>query len=161
MLSYLIHGDAEAAVTGLKAFDPEDRPPVNIVFQSYHLMVGIGMLLILLSVVGVIGWWRGWLFRIRWLLWVFVFAVFLPQLANQLGWLSAEVGRQPWVVYGLMRTADGLSASVTATDVIISLVMFGLIYLLLFVLFIYLLNDKITKGPAEVAQEPAPGRAEG
>lgn len=160
MLSYLVHGDAEAPVTGLSAFAPEDRPPVNIVFQSYHIMVGVGMLLIALSVVGAVGWWRGWLFRVRWLLWVFVFAVFLPQLANQLGWLTAEVGRQPWVVYGLMRTSDGLSASVTATEVVISLVMFGLIYLLLFILFIYLLNDKITKGPGKVAQEPAPGRAE-
>lgn len=160
MLSFLIHGDFEAPVTGLSAFAPEDRPPVNIVFQSYHLMVGIGMLLILLSVVSVIGWWHGWLFRTRWLLYALVFSVFLPQLANQLGWLTAEVGRQPWVVYGLMRTADGLSASVSAGEVVFSLVLFGLIYLLLFVLFIYLLNDKITKGPAEVAQEPSPGRAE-
>jgi cytochrome d ubiquinol oxidase subunit I len=147
MLSWMIHGDASAPVTGLNAFAPKDRPPVNIVFQSYHAMVGIGMTLILISVLSVLYLWRNKLFQTRWLLWVLVFAVLGPQLANQLGWMSAEVGRQPWIVYNLLRTSDGLSASVRASQVLTSLILFGLVYLLLFVLFVYLLNEKIQHGP--------------
>ena len=146
-LSFLIDFDTNTPITGLSAFAKEDRPPVNIVFQSYHLMVGIGMLLILLSLLGVLGWWRGFLFRKRWLLWVMVFSVLLPMIANQMGWFSAEVGRQPWIVYGLLRTSDALSQSVGSGQVIASLILFSLIYILLFTLFIYLLNEKIQKGP--------------
>jgi cytochrome d ubiquinol oxidase subunit I len=149
MLSFLIDYDTKAPVTGLRAFPPDDRPPVNLVFQSYHLMVGIGMLLILLSIIAVVTYRTGSLFKARWLLWVFVFSVLLPQAANQLGWFTAEVGRQPWIVYGLLRTSEALSKSVDSTEVIISLILFSLIYLLLFILFIYLLNEKIQQGPVE------------
>ncbi|OYX91824.1 MAG: hypothetical protein B7Y19_04925 [Sphingobacteriales bacterium 24-40-4] len=77
---------------------------------------------------------------------IFSFSVLLPQLANQLGWFSAEMGRQPWVVYGLLRTSDALSKAVTANQVLASLMMFTFIYLVLFLLFIYLLNKKIQHG---------------
>lgn len=147
LLSFLIDWDKKTPVTGLKAFAEEDRPPVNIVFQSYHLMVAIGMLLILLSILGIFGWWRGNLFKNRLLLKIFVIAVILPQLANQLGWFSAEVGRQPWIVYGLLRTSEAMSVSVNSNQVLLSLILFGFIYLLLFILFIYLLNEKIKHGP--------------
>ncbi|MBU1319528.1 MAG: cytochrome ubiquinol oxidase subunit I [candidate division Zixibacteria bacterium] len=150
LLSFLVNGDADEPVTGLKAFPPEDRPPVNLVFQSYHVMVSIGMLLILIALLGAIWLWSGSLFRRKWLLWVFVFSVFLPQLANQLGWFTAEVGRQPWIVYGLLRTSEGLSKSVGSGQVTLSLVMFSLIYMLLFALFFYLLNEKIQHGPETV-----------
>ena len=150
-LSWLVHGDVEAPITGLGAFAPEDRPPVNIVFQSYHLMVGIGMLLITVAVVSLLFLWRNRLFQTRWLLWVLVFAVLGPQIANQLGWLSAEVGRQPWIVYDLLRTSDALSAAVSASEVLTSLILFGLIYLLLFFLFVYLLNEKIQHGPEDTS----------
>ncbi|HPE43120.1 MAG TPA: cytochrome ubiquinol oxidase subunit I, partial [Bacteroidales bacterium] len=96
---------------------------------------------------GLFLWWRGKLFEYRWLMWVFVFSVILPQLANQFGWFAAEMGRQPWVVYGLLRTSDALSAVVTANQVLFSLIMFTLIYALLFVLFLYLMNKKIQAGP--------------
>ena len=109
MLSWLVTGDTERPVTGLRAFPPEDRPPVNVVFQTYHAMVAIGMILIALALLGACYWIRGTLWQTRWLLWIYVFAVGLPQLANQLGWISAEVGRQPWIVYGLLRTRDGIS----------------------------------------------------
>ncbi len=105
------------------------------------------MALIALSLYSVFLWWRGTLFDKRWLLWVFVWAVLLPQIANQVGWYTAEVGRQPWVVYGLLRTSDALSEAVTANQVMFSLIMFTLVYILLFALFIYLLNKKITHGP--------------
>jgi cytochrome d ubiquinol oxidase subunit I len=153
MLSWLIYGDRSAPVTGLNAFEPEDRPPVNIVFQSYHAMVGIGMALILISLLGAVYWWRGKLWHTKWLLWIMVFAVLGPQFANQLGWLSAEVGRQPWIVYDLLRTADALSRTVSSQQVLTSLLMFGLIYLLLFILFVYLLNEKIQHGPEVHAVE--------
>jgi cytochrome d ubiquinol oxidase subunit I len=151
MLSWLVHFDSQEPVTGLSAFPPEDRPPVNLVFQSYHLMVAIGMLLILLALVAGFTAWRGSLWRLRWFLWILVFSVLLPQAANQLGWLSAEVGRQPWIVYGLLRTQEATSESVGTGEIWSSLILFGLIYLLLFVLFIYLLNEKIQHGPVTVS----------
>ncbi len=150
-LSWLVHGDASEPVTGLGAFAPEDRPPVNIVFQSYHAMVAIGMALIVIAITSALFLWRRQLFRTRWLLWVLVFSVLGPHLANQLGWLSAEVGRQPWIVYDMLRTADALSAVVSANEVLTSLVLFGLVYLMLFVLFVYLLNEKIQHGPEDLA----------
>jgi cytochrome d ubiquinol oxidase subunit I len=147
MLSYLVHGDTTKAITGLAAFAPQDRPPVNPVFQAFHAMVAVGMILIGLSLLGAIFWWRGSLFETRWLLWIYVFAVLGPQAANQLGWFTAEVGRQPWIVYGVMRTAAGVSPSVTTGHAVTSLVFFMLAYLALFVLFIYLLDQKIRHGP--------------
>ena len=148
-LSFLVHGDAGTPVTGLTAFPPDERPPVNLVFQSYHLMVAIGIGLIVLSLLGAFCWWRKTLFGKTWLLWVFVFSVLGPQAANQLGWFSAEVGRQPWIVYGLLKTAQAYSPTVSSGEVWASLVMFGIIYILLFALFIFLLNEKIQHGPVD------------
>ncbi len=158
-LSLLAHEDLDAEVTGLDAFDPADRPPVQATFQFFHLMVAIGTALIGISWLGILLWWRGWLFDTsrglsRAYLWLLVFAVLLPQVANQSGWFTAEIGRQPWIVYGLLRTADGLSEAVDAGQVLFSLIMFGLIYLLLFVLFIFLLDRKIRQGPT---LEDSPG----
>ena len=149
MLSWLVHGDVARPVTGLNTFKPEDRPSANFVFQTYHAMIAIGMGLIAVCALGVFFWWRGGLFGKRWFLWVLVFSVLGPQFANQLGWWSAEVGRQPWIVYGLLRTSDGLSKVVRSEVVVISLVLFTLVYTLLFALFVYLLNDKIAHGPDE------------
>ena len=147
MLSWLVAGATDRPVQGLGAFKREDRPPVNFVFQTYHAMVAIGLGLIALAVLGMAMLWRNRLFEHRWLLWVMVFAVIGPQMANQLGWFSAEVGRQPWVVQNLLRTSDGLSKVVRAESVLTSLILFTLIYALLFAAFIYLLNDKIRHGP--------------
>ncbi|WP_337040572.1 cytochrome ubiquinol oxidase subunit I [Emticicia sp. 17c] len=147
-LTFLIHQDFTTPVTGLNAFKKEDRPSaVNFVFQTYHLMVAIGMTLIGLTLLASFLWWRGKLFEQRWLLHIFMWAVLLPQIANQLGWYSAEVGRQPWVVYNLLRTSEGLSQSLKAEQVLFSLILFTLVYALLFVLFLYLLNKKIKHGP--------------
>jgi len=146
-LTFLLHQDFETPVLGLKAF-PEDEKPtqVNAIFQFYHLMVIIGMALIGLSLFGLFLMVKGKLFESKWILWVFVWAVILPQLANQFGWYAAEMGRQPWVVYGLLKTSQALSEAVTANQVLFSLIMFTIVYALLFVLFIYLLNKKIKKG---------------
>ena len=155
MLSYLIGMDTETKVVGLNSFNPEDRPPVNIVFQTYHLMVAIGFTLIAISLLGVFFWWRGILFKQKWLMWIFVFSVLLPQIANQIGWITAEVGRQPWIVYGLLRTSEGLSKAVEAGQVWFSLILFTIIYAGLFILFIYLLNEKIQHGPEDVDSIPS------
>ena len=149
MLSWLLYFNPRHAVVGLDHFKHSDWPPVNPVFQSYHLMVGIGMGLILVSVLGAFFWWRGSLHRQRWLLWIFVFSVIGPELANELGWFSAEVGRQPWIVYGILRTSQGVSPHLQAGEVLASIVMFSLVYLLLGALFIFLLNRKIQHGPEE------------
>ena len=149
-LSYMLQYDTSAPVTGLNAFPEDERPSqVNAVFQFYHIMVGIGMLLILLTLYAAIQWGRGRLFKERWLLWAFVFAVLLPQIANQVGWFAAEMGRQPWVVYGLLRTSDAFSQSVTDNQILFSLILFFLVYALLFTLFLYLLHKKIAHGPYE------------
>jgi len=160
LLSYLVHWDTDRPITGLRAFPPEDRPPVNLVFQSYHLMITIGMGLIGLSLLGLLFWWRGKLFSSRWLLRLFVVAVLGPHLANQLGWLSAEVGRQPWIVHGMLRTSEAVSPRVSASEIWASLIMFGLVYLLLFAAFIYLLDHKIKHGPADETDAQQAGRAD-
>lgn len=149
LVSWLLHGGSEVPVPGLASVPPQDRPPVNKVFQAFHAMAAIGMALIALSVAGIVMWWRGTLFETRWVLWLFVFSVLGPQLANQLGWLTAEWGRQPWIVYGLMRTSEAISPSVKGGEIMASLVLFGVVYLLLFALFLYLLDHKIRHGPRE------------
>lgn len=147
-LSFLLHYNFDEPVTGLRAFPEKDRPQaVNAIFQFYHIMVAIGMALIGISLLGWWLWWRGKLFEHRWFLRLLVLAVMLPQIANQSGWFAAEMGRQPWVVYGLLRTSDALSKVVTANQVLFSLILFFLVYALLLVLFLYLLNKKIVAGP--------------
>ena len=148
-LSLLLHHDTTTEVIGLNHFKKEDRPiQINAIFQFYHLMVGIGMALIGLSFLGVIELLRGKLFDNKLLLKLFVPAVILPQLANQFGWFAAEMGRQPWVVYNLLKTSDAFSKNVSANQILFSLILFFIVYTVLFILFIYLLNKKIKKGPA-------------
>jgi cytochrome d ubiquinol oxidase subunit I len=149
MLSYLTYDSTAAPVTGLRqaAPAPQDRPPVNLTFQFFHLMVAIGLGLILIAALGFLYFWRGSLFEKRWLLWLLVLSVLGPQIANQAGWFTAELGRQPWIVQGLLRTSEGLSAVVKANTVLASIFLFSAIYVLLFAVFAYLLNDKIQHGP--------------
>lgn len=149
-LSFLTQFDFKKPVKGLNAFKPEERPSqVNAIFQFYHIMIAIGMFMIGLTVYASWLAFRNKLFEKRWLMWVFVWAVLGPQIANQTGWFAAEMGRQPWVVYGLLRTSDALSKTVTANQVVFSLVLFTIVYLLLLVLFLYLLNKKIQHGPVD------------
>ncbi len=163
MLSFLIHGDFDEPVVGLNDFPEEDRPPVWLPFQTYHLMVGLGMFFIALTLGTLPLLKSGRVFRMRWLLWVYVFTVLGAYAANHAGWVSAEVGRQPWIVYpsvqdGVfmegLRRSDGLSESVSAEQVLWSIIMFGLIYGMLFFIWIYVLNSKIQKGPVEGASIP-------
>jgi len=154
-LSFMAHNDFHAPVTGLDAFQPEDRPPVPACFLFFHGMVGIGCAMIAIAALGFLYFRHGSLPGRRWLLWILVCSVLLPQLANQLGWFAAEVGRQPWLVYDVMKTPEGLSAVVKAHVVLASLILFTFIYFLLFAVFIYLLNDKIQHGPHEDDLHPS------
>jgi len=156
-LSLLVGGSRDHQVTGLNDIAPDLLPPVQATFQFFHLMVAIGFSLIALSLWGAWLWWRDTLaepgnLATRWFLRVAVPAVLLPQIANQAGWFTAEIGRQPWIVWGYLRTSEGLSAVVKANQVIASLIGFGLIYLLLFALFLFLLNRKIQHGPEPVEE---------
>jgi cytochrome bd ubiquinol oxidase subunit I len=133
---------------------PNYWPKVGAVFQTYHVMIIVGSALFGLSFLGFMLLWRGWLFRteipaIRGLLWIFVFSVLGPQICNQAGWFTAELGRQPWIVYNLLRTSEGLSRAVRAEQVVFSIILFCLVYILLFATFLYLLNDKIQHGPED------------
>ncbi|MFC0262899.1 cytochrome ubiquinol oxidase subunit I [Fontibacter flavus] len=150
MLSFLVHGDTLGEVKGLEEWPKEDWPPVNGVFQSYHLMVALGMLFIGLTLFTLFMLWKGKLFQTTWLLKLYLPAVALPVIANQLGWVSAERGRQPWIVQGLLRTSEGVSKSITTEEVAISLVMFMIVYTLLFFVWLYVLDREIKHGPESV-----------
>lgn len=153
-LTFLLHQDFKTPVRGLDSFPKDEQPTaLNAIFQFYHLMVSIGMTLIGLSLLGLFLLWRNKLYQQKWLLKIFVLSVILPQMANQFGWFAAEMGRQPWVVYGLLRTSDALSEAVTANQVLFSLIMFTFIYSLLFALFIYLINKKIKHGPEDDGED--------
>lgn len=154
MLSFLVHSDFDTPVQALDQTPPQDRPPVVVPFVSYHLMVALGMLFIGMTSLALVLWWRGTLFKQRWLLWSFVVAVIGPYIANQAGWVSAEVGRQPWVVYGLLRTKDAVSTVVPAEHVLISLIAFSLFYLALLAVWLYVVNEKIRHGPLAPAGHP-------
>lgn len=147
LLSFLTYHDPHATVQGLDSFPPEDWPPVEASFMFFHGMVAIGVALLCISFVGCLVMWRGELSLNRWLLWILVFSVLGPALANQLGWFAAEVGRQPWIVWHEMRTPAGLSAVIRSKTVLTSLILFTFVYFLLFAVFIYLLNHKIQTGP--------------
>jgi cytochrome d ubiquinol oxidase subunit I len=153
LLSFLVYDDFNKPVQALDQTPPEDRPPVALPFLTYHLMVALGGVFIILTVFALYLRWRGTLFDKRWLMAIFVVAVAGPYFANQAGWVAAETGRQPWIVYGHLRTADGLSKSVVGEQVLGSIVTFSLIYLLLFAIWVFVLDRKIRHGPEEEREE--------
>ncbi len=160
LLSWLAYDDPHKPVPGLDQIPQRDWPPIAPTFQAFHIMVWLGGLFVVLTLSGMYFLWKGTLFEKRWLLWVFVLAVPLPYVANQFGWITAEVGRQPWVVYGLLRTSDALSKAVVANQVLGSIIMFVVIYALLFVVWVFVLDSKIKHGPDEIVTArtaPAPG----
>ena len=154
MLSLFLYLDPNATVKGLNEFPPDERPPVFLSFVSYHIMISLGMLFAAITVVGAALLATNKIGDTPWFLKIMLFAIPLPHLANQFGWIAAEVGRQPWAVYRVLRTADAASVVVPAWQILFSLIMFGLIYLVLFVLFIRILVKIVKKGPAE---KTAPG----
>jgi cytochrome d ubiquinol oxidase subunit I len=144
-LSLLAYHDANSVVRGLKEFPLQDRPPVLITFLAFRLMVALGFLFVALALASVVLAWRNKLSTPRWFLWIMSVAIILPYLASELGWVTAEIGRQPWIVYGLLRTQDAVSRNLTPADVLGSLIAFFAIYVSLAVVDVFLLNKYANK----------------
>ncbi|WP_222435659.1 cytochrome ubiquinol oxidase subunit I [Fluviispira vulneris] len=156
-LSFLVHWNFSTPVIGLDQFKKEDRPPVGITFFSYHLMISLGVYMLLLTTLSLILLKNKKLFEAKWLMKLYCFSVIAPILANQAGWVATEVGRQPWIVYGLMRTPEGLSKAVKADQILFSIIVFAFIYILLFIAYIFVIHNKIKHGPDEIAQNKKVG----
>ena len=148
MLSFLAYGTFHADVPGLDSF-PADVWPDNIelLYYAFHIMAGLGTILTAIALLAVLLAWWGGLERSRPMLWVLMLAFPLPYIANTVGWMTAELGRQPWLVYGLFRTAAGSSPTVHAGTVLFTLMGFCGLYLVLFVLFLFLIGREIAHGP--------------
>ena len=160
-LSIGVGGSRETEVAGLEDFPEEQWPPLLPSFFSFHFMVGLGLYFVGLSALGLFLLRRQRLHENRLFLRVALLSVPLPVIANELGWIAAEMGRQPWIVYRLMRTEQAFSTAVPAGQVLASLVMFAVIYTLLFCVWIFLLRRKLLNGPeseipTEIASEEAP-----
>ncbi|MCM3873164.1 MAG: cytochrome ubiquinol oxidase subunit I [Pyrinomonadaceae bacterium] len=147
-LSFLAYGTFQSYVRGLDEF-PEDQWPDNIelLYYSFHLMITLGTLFIMLMMVANFQRWRGRLQSSTWLLWVLMLAFPFPYIANTLGWMTAELGRQPWLIYGLFHTRDGFSKVVSNGDTIFTLIGFTGLYFVLGLLFLYLTGREIAHGP--------------
>jgi cytochrome d ubiquinol oxidase subunit I len=128
---------------------PKDEWPTNIplLYYSYHIMAGLGTIFVAVMAVAAVLLWRKRLHRTRWMLWIIMLCTPLPFVANTAGWMTAELGRQPWLVYGLMRTSDGYSKNVHAGNGLFTLLGFMGLYVLLAILFLYLLQHEIANGP--------------
>jgi cytochrome d ubiquinol oxidase subunit I len=156
-LSFLAYGTFQSYVHGLDEY-PKDQWPDNIelLFYSFHLMITLGTIFIGLMGTAVFLWWRGALDSSRWLLWILMLAFPFPYIANTLGWMTTELGRQPWLIYGLFHTRDGYSKVVNNGDTIFTLIGFTGLYFVLGLLFLYLAGREIAHGPDEEAA-PHPG----
>jgi cytochrome d ubiquinol oxidase subunit I len=152
VLSFLIYGTTSAQVKGLNEF-PKDVWPTNIplLYYSYHIMAGLGTIFVAIMAVAALLLWLKKLFETRWMLWILMLSLPFPYIANTAGWMTAEVGRQPWLVYGLMRTTEGYSKYVHAGNGLFTLLGFMGIYSLLAILFLYLFHREVEHGPSEVA----------
>ncbi|MCC6539653.1 MAG: cytochrome ubiquinol oxidase subunit I [Bryobacterales bacterium] len=148
-LSMITYQRWNAEVRGLNAFPREQWPDqIPLLFYSFHVMIGLGTLFIAIMATAAFWLWRGWLYTARPLLWVLMLLLPFPFIANTAGWMTAELGRQPWLIYGLMRTADGASPQVSAGNTLFTLIGFMGMYLLLGVLYLFLVHREIDHGPA-------------
>lgn len=149
VLSFLIYGTVKAEVQGLDRF-PRDQWPsaLPLLFYAYHIMAGLGTYFVLLMVIAAFLLWRGRLYTTRSLLWLLLISFPLPYIANTAGWMTAEIGRQPWLIYGLMRTSEGYSNTVSAGNGLFTLIGFMGLYALLGLLFTVLVYREISRGPA-------------
>jgi cytochrome d ubiquinol oxidase subunit I len=148
MLSFLTWRSWGAEVKGLNAIPKQDWPDsIPLLYYTYHVMVGLGTIFIAVAAVAVFLLWRNQLYRARWMLWLLLLLFPLPYIANTAGWMTAELGRQPWLVYGLLRTVDGYSKMVSAGNAWFSFLGFLGMYTLLAVLFLFLVRREIEHGP--------------
>jgi cytochrome d ubiquinol oxidase subunit I len=156
LLSFMTYFDFNARVTGLDAFAPEDRPPVTATAMSFHAMLWLGLGLAVVLGLGGFLWWRDRLFVSRRYLKLLCYCLPVPFVVNEVGWVTAEVGRQPWIVYRLLRTEEAFSRTVPAAQVAVSLLMFVVIYIGLVGLTLHLVRKKVLEGPGGDAEEGTP-----
>lgn len=149
LLSYMSFGSFDAEIQGLDKIPKEDWPNVSALFNIYRLMILMWVLMFILSIIGIYLLYKKKMEWHPWVLRCMVISVLFPQIGNQAGWFAAEMGRYPWIVYGLLRISDGLSKAVTANQIFASILMFSAVYAILFFLFLYLLNEKVKHGPEE------------
>lgn len=151
ILSFLTYQRWDAEIKGLNDF-PEEIHPTNVpgLYYSYHIMVGLGTIFIGVMAMAAFLLWRKKLYQTKWILWIMMFLVPFPYIANTAGWYTAELGRQPWLVFGLMRMVDGVSPTVSSGNALFTLLGFVGLYMLLGLLFLMLVTKIIKKGP-EVA----------
>jgi len=148
VLSFLTYRRWNARVKGLNEVPQENWPQnIPLLYYAYHIMVGLGTMFIAIMVVSAFLLWRGALYDARWMLWILMLAVPFPYIANTAGWLSAELGRQPWLVYGVMRTVDGYSKMVSAGNGWFTFLGFAGMYTVLSILFVFLVQREIERGP--------------
>ena len=153
-LSFLVGRSFDTTVVGLDQIPQDLWPPLQVTFQAYRYMIALGSLFIPIGLLGVIFYYRkGRIFNMRWLLWIFVLSIFLTETVTLAGWAVAEIGRQPWIVYGVMKTAEGVSPTLTSAEIVASILMFIFLYIILFALFIFLLNAKIQHGPDPLVED--------
>lgn len=150
LLSVMIYADPNAKVQGLNEFPGEIRPPLFMTFSTYHVMIGLGGLFALISIIGAILLARKKLFESGWYLKILLFAIPLPIISNEMGWMAAEIGRQPWAIYNVLKTADAASVVVPAWQILATIIMFTILYAILFAFFIKFLVALIKKGPEKV-----------
>jgi cytochrome d ubiquinol oxidase subunit I len=157
VLSFLIYGTTKAEVKGLDQF-PRDQWPTTLplLFYAYHIMAGLGTYFALVMAIAAFLLWRGTLYRATWVLWALLLSFPLPYVANTAGWMTAEIGRQPWLIYGLMRTQQGFSTTVSASNTLFTLLGFMGLYSLLSILFIVLIYREIDLGPSPANPVPEP-----
>jgi cytochrome d ubiquinol oxidase subunit I len=154
VLSFLLYGRTTAEVKGLNEFPKEDWPTnIPLVYYGYHIMAGLGTIFVAVMVLGAFLLWTGRLYQARWMLWIILLCLPLPHIANTAGWMTAEVGRQPWLVYGLMRTTEGYSKYVHAGNSLFTLLGFMGLYAMLSILFLFLIRRTVSHGPVEVEPE--------
>jgi cytochrome d ubiquinol oxidase subunit I len=154
MLSFLTYYRWGAEVKGLDAFPEKDRPTnIPLLYYSYHIMVGLGTMFIALTLVATYFLWKKKLYTMRSLLWMLMLAFPFPYIANTAGWMTAELGRQPWLVYALMRTPDGTSTMVSAGNTLFTLLGFAGMYFVVGILFLFLVAKTINQGPVEVLKD--------
>ncbi|QIN78421.1 cytochrome ubiquinol oxidase subunit I [Rubrobacter marinus] len=158
-LGILMYGSPTAEIRGLEEFPREDWPDnIPLLYYSYHVMVGLGTIFIGLLVIAALLLWRGRLYRTRPMLWALMLAIPFPFIANTAGWLTAELGRQPWLAYGLMRTADGVSPLISSGSVLFTLIGFAGMYLVMGLLYAVLMVREVSHGPeAEEGELDVPG----
>jgi len=154
LLSFFVYRNFTTPVEGFDNIPKDERPPIQPVFQAYHMMIYMWSAMVLGAFVGFFLLWRKKLEKSKWVLRFLIISVIFPQVANMSGWMTAEIGRQPWVVWKLLRTANGVSPNLVNSQVLGSLIMLFSIYVSLLLTFLFLLDRKIKQGPEEQKEVP-------